>query len=68
MSILLYDESYDDALKSGEVREWMKAGREEVNSIILENSTWTPDVLPRGFKPLTTKWIFKKKKKPDGTM
>ena len=73
----IYDESYgdnsdillyDDVLKSGEVREWMKAGREEANSIILENRTWTPAILPRGFKALTTKWIFKKKKKPDGTV
>jgi len=35
---------------------------------ILENNTWVLVDLPPGCKPITSKWIFKRKKRVDGTI
>jgi len=35
---------------------------------ILENNTWVLVDLPPGCKPISSKWIFKKKKRVDGTI
>ena len=45
--------------------------KEEVNSeieLILSNQTWELADLPLGNNPLGSKWIFKRKMKPDGTI
>nr|GEV21868.1 hypothetical protein [Tanacetum cinerariifolium] len=44
-----------------------KAIVDEIHSI-MENNTWVLSDLPPGCKPLGCKWIFKKKKKVDGTI
>ena len=54
---------YNDVVGCADTPAWMEAARDEVNSIVLDNNTWEPAELPAGVTPLTTKWIFKKKKK-----
>ena len=46
---------------------WKEADNSEIESI-LRNHTWELDDLPPGNKPLGSKWIFKRKMKPDGTI
>nr|GEW71530.1 retrotransposon protein, putative, Ty1-copia subclass [Tanacetum cinerariifolium] len=59
--------SYREAVASSEGNQWKEAIKSEIDSI-LENHTWELVDLPPGCKPLGYKWIFKKKKKADGTI
>ena len=56
---------YKDIFNTGETESWLCAGKEDLESIVLENDTWCPSVLPPGAVPLTTKWVFKKKPRKD---
>ena len=38
------------------------------NDSILQNHTWELVDLPPGCKPLTSKWVFKRKSKVDGSI
>ncbi|SMY19984.1 unnamed protein product [Zymoseptoria tritici ST99CH_1A5] len=58
-------QSYNEAVTGGESSEWLEAIQDEYNSL-LENETWTVVDLPKGRKPLTTKWVLKRKLKPSG--
>ena len=40
----------------------MEAARDEINYIVIDDNTRVPADLPPGYKPLTTKCVFKKKK------
>ena len=46
---------------------WKEAVNSKIESI-LSNNTWELTDLPPGNKPLGSKWIFKRKMKPDGTI
>ncbi|GKD43467.1 zinc finger, CCHC-type containing protein [Tanacetum coccineum] len=59
--------TFDKAMKSRDVALWKKAINDEMDSII-GNNTWVLADLPSGCKPLSCKWIFKRKLKVDGTI
>lgn len=60
-------ETYEEALKSQDSKEWVKAMASEMNSL-KENDVWTLCDLPSGRKALPCKWAFKIKENPDGTI
>ena len=46
-------------------------GKEAINNeidFILHNHTWELVNLPSGYKPLSSKWVFKRKRKVDGSI
>lgn len=47
--------------------EWKKAIDSEYNSL-LENNTWTVCELPKGRTAISNKWVFKLKRKADGSI
>ncbi|GJR63060.1 zinc finger, CCHC-type containing protein [Tanacetum coccineum] len=59
--------TFDEAMKSHDVAFWKKAINDEMDSI-MGNNTWVLADLPPGCKPLSYKWIFKRKLKVDGTI
>lgn len=59
--------TFEEAMKSQDSAFWKEAVNDEMDSII-GNNTWTLVDLPPGFKPISCKWIFKKKIKVDGTI
>ena len=60
-------QTYKEAIKLVEGSFWKEAIKNEIDSI-LQNHTWELVDLPQGNKPLGSKWIFKRKLKPDGTI
>jgi hypothetical protein len=46
---------------------WKEAIRSEMDSI-MSNETWEVIERPYGCKPIGSKWVFKKKLRPDGTI
>lgn len=50
-----------------EVKEWIRACKEEIQSIE-KNNTWVLVDLPPGATPIGLKWIFKIKRNADGTI
>lgn len=46
---------------------WKEAIKSELDSIV-SNSTWELTDLPKGSKTIDSKWIFKKKLRPDETI
>ncbi|CAH9143716.1 unnamed protein product [Cuscuta epithymum] len=48
-------------------KEWKEAMIEEIKAIE-KNSTWELISLPTGKRPISVKWVFKTKYKPDGTV
>ncbi|CAH9144967.1 unnamed protein product [Cuscuta epithymum] len=59
--------TYTEAVTSTEGPMWKEAIKSEVDSI-LKNHTWELVDLPQGCKPLRSKWIFKRKMKPDDSI
>ncbi|MCO5610692.1 hypothetical protein L7F22_064933 [Adiantum nelumboides] len=57
-------DSFEQAL---ECVQWKDAMQQEIESIH-KNHTWDLVDLPTGKKPIGTKWVFKVKKKQDGTV
>ena len=47
--------------------EWVEAMKKELDALE-ENETWTVMPLPPGKKPIGSKWVYKVKLKPDGTV
>ena len=60
-------QTYKEAVNSMERLMWKKAIKSEIDSI-LHNHTWELVDLPSGCKPLSSKWIFKRKRKVDGSI
>ncbi|KAL0401485.1 UNVERIFIED_CONTAM: Retrovirus-related Pol polyprotein from transposon RE2 [Sesamum latifolium] len=58
--------TFKDAMTSSEAKQWKEAVKSEICSII-SNGTWVLVDLPPGCT-IRSKWIFKKKLKPDGTI
>jgi hypothetical protein len=46
---------------------WKEAIRSEIDSI-MSNATWEVVERPYGCKPIGSKWVLKKKRRPDGTI
>lgn len=46
---------------------WLQAMQEEYNAL-LANKTWSLVPLPSNGKPIGCKWVFKVKRKPDGSV
>ena len=46
---------------------WKEAIKSEIDSI-LHNQTWELVDLPPGCKPLSSRWVFKRKRKVDGSI
>nr|GEZ27728.1 hypothetical protein [Tanacetum cinerariifolium] len=56
--------TFDEVIKSQDVAFWNEAINDEMDSI-MSNNTWVLAELPPGCKPLSCKWIFKRKLKMD---
>ncbi|XP_057249385.1 uncharacterized protein LOC130590830, partial [Beta vulgaris subsp. vulgaris] len=59
--------TFDEAMRSVDASFWKEAIKSELDSIV-SNSTWELTDLPKGSKTIDSKWIFKKKLRPDGTI
>ncbi|KAH9720235.1 hypothetical protein KPL70_006028 [Citrus sinensis] len=59
--------TYEETMKSQDAAFWKEAINDEMDSIV-GNKTWKLVDLPPGSNPIGCKWIFKKKKKVDGTI
>lgn len=66
---MIYQEptTYAEAVKGSESSFWKTAIEDEIDSL-QDNHTWTVADLPDGKRPLTTKWVFKKKLLPNGEL
>jgi histone deacetylase 1/2 len=60
-------ESFDEAIKSPNQREWIEAINNELDSLIT-NGTFTVVPLPDNRKPIKCKYVFKIKYDSDGTV
>ena len=59
--------TYEEAMRSIDVSFWKEAIKSELDSIV-SNQTWELIELPKGYKSISSKWIFKKKLRPDGSI
>lgn len=59
--------TYNETMRSIDASFWKEAIKSELDSIV-SNHTWDLSDLPKGCKPITSKWIFKKKSRPDSTI
>uniref|UniRef100_A0A146M1T4 Retrovirus-related Pol polyprotein from transposon TNT 1-94 n=1 Tax=Lygus hesperus TaxID=30085 RepID=A0A146M1T4_LYGHE len=59
--------NYREAINSENKVNWEKAMQSEIDSLH-ENKTWTLANLPDGKKAISTKWVYKVKMNPDGTI
>ncbi|GJW79895.1 retrovirus-related pol polyprotein from transposon TNT 1-94 [Tanacetum coccineum] len=60
-------QTYKAVMESSEAPYWKEAIQSEIDSI-MHNNTWKLVDLPSGHKPISHKWIFKKKLRPNGTI
>ena len=69
VALLLKNElqTFKAVMSSSQSTYWKEAVDSDIESI-LSNHTWELTDLPPGNKPLGSKWIFKRKMKPDGTI
>ncbi|XP_075074780.1 uncharacterized protein LOC142162334 [Nicotiana tabacum] len=70
VSIYLIEEdskTYSEAIRSINASFWKEDIKSELDSIVC-NHTWDLTDLPKGCKHISSKWIFKKKLRPDGTI
>ena len=59
--------NYKDAMRSKLAHAWQDAMVEEYKAL-MERNTYELGVLPSGVKAVTAKWVFKTKRKADGTI
>ena len=59
--------TYEEAMKSQDAEFWKEAINDEMDSIT-GNKTWKLVDLPPDSNHIGCKWIFKKKRKVDGTI
>ena len=60
-------QTFKEAKNSLESLMWKEAIHSEIDSI-LQNHTWELVDLPPSCKPLSSKWVFKRKRKVDGSI
>ena len=56
-----------EVLSSPEEGEWLKAIKKEIDSLHF-NDVWDLVELPKGRKVVGSKWVFKRKLGPDGSV
>ena len=56
---------YEDAMMDTDKVKWHEAINQEIESMY-SNSVWELVDLTEGFRPIGNKWIYKRKKGPDG--
>lgn len=59
--------SFAEAIRTPEELQWREAALEEINAL-MANGTWTLMKLPPGKKAIGSKWVFKVKRKADGSI
>ncbi|KAF5775122.1 putative RNA-directed DNA polymerase [Helianthus annuus] len=59
--------TFNEAMSSRDAPLWKEAVNDEMDSI-MGNGTWELADLPKGKKPIGSKWIFKRKYHPDGSI
>ena len=57
--------NYKEALEVVDAQEWLKAMDREME-FMYSNSVWSLVEAPKGVKPIGCKWIYNRKRKPDG--
>ena len=57
--------NYKEALEDVDAQEWFKAMGREMESMY-SNSVWSLVEALKGVKPIGRKWIYKRKRRPDG--
>ena len=57
--------NYKEALEDVDAQEWLKAMDREMESMY-SNLVWSLIEAPKGVKPIGCKWIYKRKRRPDG--
>ncbi|KAJ9562187.1 LOW QUALITY PROTEIN: hypothetical protein OSB04_007347 [Centaurea solstitialis] len=69
LSINVNDEpkTFKEAMSSRDASLWKEAINDEMDSI-MGNGTWVLADLPKGARPIGSKWIFKIKRNPDGSI
>lgn len=60
-------QSYQEAITSSHATQWKRAMDEEIESL-KKNNTWSIVCRQDGRKPIENRWIYKLKKKPDGSI
>ena len=60
-------QTFKESMNSTESRMWKKTIKSEIDSI-LHNLTWELVDLPPSCKPLSSMWVFKRKRKVDGSI
>ncbi|XP_076908286.1 putative mitochondrial protein AtMg00820 [Bidens hawaiensis] len=60
--------TYKEAVTSVDASLWKETIKSELDSILFNNNIWKLTELLKGTKPNTSKWIFKQKLRPDGTI
>ena len=59
--------TYEEAINSPHAKQWKEAMDAEFQAL-LANDTWELRPLPPGRQPITCKWVFAYKTKPDGSL
>ena len=59
--------TYSEALNSDKVNEWLIPMGDEMQSM-LDNDVWELVDLPKGYKPIGCKWVFKTKRDHKGNV
>ena len=59
--------TWKEMLKRPDAAQWIQAAHEEIQAL-LQNGTWTAEELPQGRKAVGNRWVFKLKRKPDGSI
>lgn len=59
--------SYEQAIKSGDHKQWKRAMNEEFDSLI-KNQTWNLVNPPSDQKVIDNRWVYKLKQRPDGSV
>ena len=70
VSLYLLEEdpkTYQEAMRSIDANFWKEAIKSEIDSLE-SNKTWELTDLPKGCRPISSKWIFKKKLRTDGSI
>jgi len=62
-----YSKAYEEAIRSIDFSLWKEVIKSDLDSIV-SNQTWELVELPKCCKPISSKWIFKRKLKLDGSI
>ncbi|KAH9736084.1 hypothetical protein KPL71_017967 [Citrus sinensis] len=59
--------TFSEAMSSRDASFWREGVNDEINSI-MSNQTWVLVDLPPGSKPISSKWVFRRKYNSDGSL